>query len=419
MTTSYRDRTADLLRAIALFLLFAAHTSFPDSFQNIREFDVPLLFFLSGMSYVYSIQGSRPDQKTYLLRRFRKLILRVWIFLIIFFLFFNGILHSGISSNVILNSFLMTGSGIMFVWVYRVFFFNCITLPILQERTRKMPAEKRILIGIAALAVNDLIYRFLISPMQNYVFQKLLTYLFSDTVGFTVLAWFGASYPDLDEKGRIRFTLLFLVFYLIAGGLSGFPFLESMKYPPSLYFSSYGMFCSSLLYLLLKLTPVVIPSERDDSVPGNLFYNLARERQVFLKIILGPDIVTEHVFRQVPHILLYKDKGDPLIIECCAQMHPVLSCVRDIHRVMLSTSLGLVPEIIFYLLNSLPISLRVIIHVFEQELLVHQIKSMVRDREFVLAVMRTVQDEEKIVVVTEFTLRSDREKGVISFCAQW
>lgn len=255
MTTSYRDRTADLLRAIALFLLFAAHTSFTDSFQNIREFDVPLLFFLSGMSYVYSIQGSRPDQKTYLLRRFRKLILRVWIFLTFFFLFFNGILHSGISSNVILNSFLMTGSGIMFVWVYRVFFFNCITLPILQERTRKMPAEKRILIGIAALAVNDLIYRFLISPMQNHVFQKLLTYLFSDTVGFTVLAWFGASYPDLDEKGRIRFTLLFLVFYLIAGGLSGFPFLESMKYPPSLYFSSYGMFCSSLLYLLLSRNP--------------------------------------------------------------------------------------------------------------------------------------------------------------------
>lgn len=255
MTTSYRDRTADLLRAIALFLLFAAHTSFPDSFQNIREFDVPLLFFLSGMSYVYSIQKNPPEQKHYVLRRFHKLILKVWIFLIFFFLFFNVILHSGISLSVILNSFLMTGSGIMFVWVYRVFFLNSITLPILHEKTRKMPAEKRILIGIAALIVNDLIYWYLISPMQNYVLQKVLTYLFSDTVGFTVLAWFGASYTELNEKDRIRYTLLFLVFCLITGGLYGFPYLESMKYPPSLYFSSYGMFCSSLLYLLLNRKP--------------------------------------------------------------------------------------------------------------------------------------------------------------------
>ena len=88
--TNNRNAAIDIMRALAIVLILSAHCWFPDTYQNIREFDVVMMFFLSGMSFGLSgFEFSREHYSEYIKRRFRKLILSVWIFLIFFFLLFR------------------------------------------------------------------------------------------------------------------------------------------------------------------------------------------------------------------------------------------------------------------------------------------------------------------------------------------
>lgn len=79
-----RDISIDILRCIALIGIVVIHCE-PESLwlRQIRNFDVPLMVFLSGVSYTLSIK----DENTlidggylkYVIKRFKRLILPTWI----------------------------------------------------------------------------------------------------------------------------------------------------------------------------------------------------------------------------------------------------------------------------------------------------------------------------------------------------
>ena len=49
-----RDCSLDILRAIAIVGIFIAHTTHNNLLLQIRDFDVPLMVFISGIAYNYS-----------------------------------------------------------------------------------------------------------------------------------------------------------------------------------------------------------------------------------------------------------------------------------------------------------------------------------------------------------------------------
>ena len=110
-----RDISIDILRCIALIGIVVIHCE-PESLwlRQIRNFDVPLMVFLSGVSYTLSIK----DENTlidggylkYVIKRFKRLILPTWIFLGIYSILFTIVTHKWIDYQFVLrNAFFLYG----------------------------------------------------------------------------------------------------------------------------------------------------------------------------------------------------------------------------------------------------------------------------------------------------------------------
>lgn len=80
-----RDKTIDIMRVIGIMLIILAHVSPPEFLFQLRTFDVPMMIFISGMSYYVA---SKKDVKIvpYVKSRFRRLVVPAWIFITLFYI---------------------------------------------------------------------------------------------------------------------------------------------------------------------------------------------------------------------------------------------------------------------------------------------------------------------------------------------
>lgn len=244
-----RNNTVDLLRVIGLFLVISAHCEFPQWYFEFREFDVVLLFFVSGMSFLLSSKGKDIKYADYVWKRIRKLIIPVWVFLTLFFPFFF-LLGRHFSASVILKSYLLVSGGILFIWVYRVFFSSALINPLLQPFARDKIVKYMGFIIIGVLLANDFLLKEIRLLAGNPI-SKGFEYLVTYTVSYAVLSFSGMVWARSDKRSRVVFTVLFFAVFLISGFLYRFPSFYEWKYPPTLYYCSYGLFMSGFLYLAL------------------------------------------------------------------------------------------------------------------------------------------------------------------------
>ena len=244
-----RNLTIDLLRMIGLFLVIAAHCEFPEWFYEFREFDVVLLVAVSGMSFYAASSRITESYAAYVKKRFFRLVLPVWIFLVCFFVFFR-ILGVSFSTGVILKSFLLLSGGILFIWVYRIFFVNALLNPLLKQAADHFPVRTASLLLAGGLVLNEVLYRFvgrILPETAGKLFDTAVIY----TLGYALISFAGILWEKAELNERIYLTaeagILFVITILI-GGLRGF---SEAKYPPQLYYISYGLLVTFVLYLLL------------------------------------------------------------------------------------------------------------------------------------------------------------------------
>ncbi len=255
-----RDHMIDLLRVLALVLILTAHCWFGDIYENFREFDVILMFFLSGMSFALSGFTFTPENYTaYIRKRFRKLVIPVWIFLVFFFLLFRVVPIYEFSVMDMVKSFALTSGGIMFVWVYRVFFIAALTTPLLDKVLRNHKPMISTVIGIICIMLNDLLYRNVFVQLGSETATDVLSYLVTYTVGYGIVTYLGVLFLRMNVKERRFFTLLMCVLSAGTAVYCRFAFFETYKFPPQLYYIAYGLLWSSLLYLVFSKVPVVHP----------------------------------------------------------------------------------------------------------------------------------------------------------------
>jgi len=259
MQTKTRDFRFDALRAIGLFAIIFAHVDPPATLFQLRNFDVPLMVLLMGT--VYTLSSSKNlDYFKYLYHRVFRLYVPTAIFLILFFLIklvianFSGTAFP-YSKDVILSSFELT-TGIGYVWIIRVFIIIALIMPFLWGRYQKIGNKKflwTLFFVYIGYEILSQIYPY--SGLENYVlvdkiFENIIFYL----LPFGCVAGLGLAIKDLDRKALTRlatfFGSIFLALALYYLNTTGhFAPTQSAKYPPHIYYLSYALFVSILLYL--------------------------------------------------------------------------------------------------------------------------------------------------------------------------
>jgi Acyltransferase family len=269
-----RDLRFDYLKVIGLLCIVLAHTEPGEAIDQIRNFDVPLMVLVSGALFSYSTQRKQSNFPEYIIQRFWRLMAPVWIFFTFYFSF--AYLDYWVKDrdypynwHEILGTF-STIDGIGYVWVIRVFLIMAVLSPwllnlsqsILKTRQRVLGAIAIFLLyeGLATWIDNwdtSEIYRNsgIISGTLFYLTENILIgkFLFY-AIAYSFVFLIGICLRDLSRKSAIISAGIFGAISVLLGlyySLNEGEFMRTQeyKYPPQLYYLSYALFVSVLLYL--------------------------------------------------------------------------------------------------------------------------------------------------------------------------
>lgn len=240
-----RDLSIDILRSIALLGIVLIHCG-PDSLflQQIRNFDVPLMVYLSGVSYSISQGNTAVNYKDYVIKRFKRLILPTWIFLCIYNLLMFITSGHFLPADIFLRySLFYTG---WYVWIIRVFFIIAICAPLVLPYFYKVTLKKSLIIILVALVVNE----FISTLIDNYLY-----YLFVINIPYLVFFIMGGLSNRFSNK---TFFVILLLSSILYCSISIYLYLyndhfvltSSYKYPPRLYYSLYALMSITFLWLI-------------------------------------------------------------------------------------------------------------------------------------------------------------------------
>lgn len=257
--TIKRDLRVDILRAIAIVCIVIAHSNPPDLVIELRNFDVTLMVFLLGISFSMSTRSKKPAYLDYVKKRFKRLVTPTWIFLTVFFCLFYLIAKIRgdafyFNWRVILGSYTLI-DGIGFVWIMRVFFLIALICPFILTMSEKI---KRNDLYFGVLALGYLLYKglLLIDLQLHGGIEKTYSSFIVYGFGYGLIAALGIRFKNLTNKQSLALGLVMLIAYMSCMYRYNFASTESYKYPPTLYYLSYGLFASILLYKLLEIKSI-------------------------------------------------------------------------------------------------------------------------------------------------------------------
>lgn len=255
-----RDFKIDFLRAVAILLIIMAHVKTVNNtgiiFQ-LRSFDVPLMCMLVGMTSYMSLTKRSEQYSSYLLKRFKRLIVPMWIFMTIYLILavFNRLIFNvdfPAPAKIITSYIPIWGVG--YVWIIRVYFIIAVIAPVIYKISVKVNNIylKILILGVLLGIQQILCYtEKFFSGFILTVYQQILSVNF----GYIIIALIGMWVVQQKSGHTFVMSLLLLAVSVALSFYYGIDTINSHKYPPDIYYISYGVTISLLLYLLLgKLT---------------------------------------------------------------------------------------------------------------------------------------------------------------------
>ena len=240
-----RDRSIDLLRFIALTGIVIVHIYPSEFWTQLRSFDVPLMVFLSGISYRLS-GGNTLAYKKYCVKRFKRLVLPVWFFLPVYFLIYMAATHLLPPWKTVLSYYtLMTG---WYVWIIRIFFVMALVAPFLAKELDK--SSKRFFLGVSVLFL--LLFEWYVNTRYSRFPGRTIV-----LTHFPYILVFALGYKIVDFQRKVirgmmivcMFVYLCISLFYINDGC-GYLQTQLFKYPPQVYYLSYAMGCCLFLWLV-------------------------------------------------------------------------------------------------------------------------------------------------------------------------
>ncbi len=279
-----RDIRFDILKTIGLLCIIFAHVgSETNILFDIRRFDVILMVIVSGTLY-YSSSGSKKISFwSYLRKRLPRLIASVWLFITFFFIsayFIYSLLSLPypFTSEKIIDTFLLL-EGIGYVWIIRVFILVALFASLILNLYRFCKSEVRFL---ALLAFIYVAYEFLLNFTQHHNLRyQIISSLVNDylfyIISYGCLFGLGIVLPKLRGRTILLISGISLILFLCCGvyyyhQLGHFISNVEFKYPPRLYYVSYGVFMSLLAYYIVNKLYVK--------------YNLSDKDNILMRIII-------------------------------------------------------------------------------------------------------------------------------------
>ena len=270
MTIS-RDSSIDILRSFALIGMIVAHCNPSPLIMQLRGFDVPLIVFLSGVSYLMSAsKGSQVRYLSYCWKRVKRLVFPAWIFLCVYYtILFTGL---GITGNLsinwdeVLHNFTFTTGW--YVWIIRVFLLIALVAPPVYFVTKRMSVTTFMLLFLLLLIGYEFVAKINTSDWYYYLTM---------TIPYILMFAFGTMNDKMNKKHYFIIALvsmaIFICYTLYYIKTTGeFQTTQICKYPPLLYYTSYAIAITSLLWIFrnpIKNTCGIIRLERILSFIGS------------------------------------------------------------------------------------------------------------------------------------------------------
>lgn len=279
-----RDIRFDILKTIGILLIILAHVIPQNILFHIRSFDVPLMVIISGALFYSSSHNKNYTLRIYLQKRIPRLIAPVWFFLTFFFISYYLIFllvgrnyPFSLKSDII-GSFLFLW-GIGYVWIIRVFILVAMISTLVLKLFRACKSSNHFLgLLLIIYGCHELILILLENiTIENKLLSVLIQNYFLFIIPYGCLFGLGITLPKMTRKSLLVICGIFLIVFLMMNGYYYYTqevnlYPETFKYPPRLYYESYGIFASILAFLLVdKLTTT---------------YNLNQQENLLTKIII-------------------------------------------------------------------------------------------------------------------------------------
>ena len=247
----------DYLKVIGLLCIILAHICTDQNILQIRNFDVPLMILISGYLAVESLKRSLKKDRPFLnyyWKRITRLLFPTWVFLIIFFAAMSFFPVNGMypySTDYIINSFLLL-DGMRYVWIIRIFLICAFITPVIYYFDKIENDYVQFLILLIIYILYEIAIFMQIDQM-NIIFEFILAYV----IPYGIIYLLGMITTKTSYKTDRNISLIFLATLLVTGYLlytttGAVQFTQIMKYPPRIYYISYALFVSFLLFSIFK-----------------------------------------------------------------------------------------------------------------------------------------------------------------------
>ena len=242
----------DFLKFIGLTGIIIAHVGSPNWLMQLRSFDVPLMVILSSILAQESIKKYNDDIKSmikYYTSRIKRLVIPTWIFLTFYFILKFILTNEFIGIKYYLLTFLLTRYGFGYVWIILIYLYSAFLIPIFKN------------IGYSKINTIIIIFIYILYEI-SYFFQIGIDYKIIETtlyyiIPYGLLTYIGYNFNNISDKEKkiyiftnlILFVLMMYFYYLKTGS---FQLVQIAKYPPRLYYLTYGLLCSFILLIVCK-----------------------------------------------------------------------------------------------------------------------------------------------------------------------
>jgi len=250
-----RDLSIDFFRFIGMTAIIFAHSDPSHFLAQIRNFDVPLMVFVSGYS-AFNFSSKSGNLSAYVMDRFLRLVVPTWIFVTLY-LVIRQALGDGVSTGDVIESYLMTGGGPVGVWIIRIFFFMSLLTPMMVRLANKDASHFLLLIFLILIfAANEVVsLYFKEMPHPRTIPVRLVFILLLYNVSYGLVLYLGAIWGKLKKNEQFFFTTAWLICFLtlaiyLFNAHGKFVWTQAFKNPPMLYYLSYALLIISILFLI-------------------------------------------------------------------------------------------------------------------------------------------------------------------------
>lgn len=245
----------DFLKFIGLTGIIIAHVGSPSWMMMARSFDVPFMVVLSSLLANRSYEKlltSGATVKDYYLSRFKRLVFPTWIFLLLYFSI-SFVFKGGHTESIkkYIASFALTRYGIGYVWIILIYLYSAMLVPLFAKLKT---SRKGIFIVCVSYLIYEIAYYYQVGLNGNIYVKALVDTTFYYIVPYGVLTFLGYNYIFFKRSTKAWIAAVsafafagLCVFYRVYTG--NFQLVQIAKYPPRIYYLSYGIACSFSLLL--------------------------------------------------------------------------------------------------------------------------------------------------------------------------